>query len=117
MGWFRSGWCSPRAGRSRWMRIMQAVPHSVLWLLDTNRWAIENLRRAAAAHGVVPERLVFAPRRPISVDENYAGGAAQRAVAARHQPVGNREPAARCGGAWGGSGAAGVRPAPADLGG
>jgi protein O-GlcNAc transferase len=48
----------------RWMRIMQAVPHSVLWLLDTNRWAIENLRRAAAAQGVSPERLVFAPRRP-----------------------------------------------------
>ena len=48
----------------RWLRIMQAVPHSVLWLLETNRWAIENLRGAAAAQGVTPERLVFAPRRP-----------------------------------------------------
>ena len=48
----------------RWMRIMQAVPKSVLWLLDTNRWAVENLQRAAAAQGVAPERLVFAPRLP-----------------------------------------------------
>ena len=43
---------------------MQAVPKSVLWLLDTNRWAVENLRRAAAAQGVASERLVFAPRLP-----------------------------------------------------
>ena len=43
-----------------WMRILQAVPHSVLWLADANRWATENLRRAAAAGGLAPERLVFA---------------------------------------------------------
>ena len=49
-----------------WMRIMRAVPESVLWLLETNRWAVENLRRAAADHGIAPDRLVFAPHRPVS---------------------------------------------------
>ncbi len=50
----------------RWMRIMQAVPDSVLWLLEANQWAVGNLRRAAAAKGVAPERLVFAPRQPLA---------------------------------------------------
>jgi predicted O-linked N-acetylglucosamine transferase (SPINDLY family) len=49
-----------------WMRIMQAVPDSVLWLLEANRWAVTNLRRYAAAKGVAPERLVFAPRQPLA---------------------------------------------------
>jgi predicted O-linked N-acetylglucosamine transferase (SPINDLY family) len=45
-----------------WMRLLDAVPGSVLWLLADNRWAEDNLRREAAARGVAPERLVFAPR-------------------------------------------------------
>jgi protein O-GlcNAc transferase len=45
-----------------WMRILQAVDGSVLWLLSDNRWASENLRREAARRGVAPERLVFADR-------------------------------------------------------
>lgn len=49
-----------------WMRIMKAVSGSVLWLLETNRWAVENLRNAASAQGVAPERLVFAPRLPVA---------------------------------------------------
>lgn len=48
-----------------WMRIMQAVPGCVLWLAEANRWAVENLRREAAARGVAPQRLVFAPRKPL----------------------------------------------------
>ena len=51
---------------SLWMRILRAVPESVLWLAEANRWATENLRREAAARGVTPERLVFAPRKPLS---------------------------------------------------
>jgi protein O-GlcNAc transferase len=47
-----------------WMRILRAVPGSVLWLLESNRWAAANLRRAAAAHGIADDRLLFAPRRP-----------------------------------------------------
>jgi predicted O-linked N-acetylglucosamine transferase (SPINDLY family) len=47
------------------MRIMNAVPGSVLWLLESNRWATDNLRRAATEHGVAGERIVFAPHRPM----------------------------------------------------
>lgn len=49
-----------------WMRILQTVPGSVLWLVDDNRWSTASLRAAAAAAGVAPERLVFAPRLPLS---------------------------------------------------
>ena len=44
-----------------WMRLLCAVPGSVLWLAVGNP-AAENLRREAAARGVDPARLVFAPR-------------------------------------------------------
>ena len=50
---------------ARWMRILKAVPGSVLWLLETNRWASANLRRAATEQGVAAERLVFATRKPL----------------------------------------------------
>ncbi len=45
-----------------WMRVLHAVPDSVLWLLADNAWAQENMLRAADAHGVARERLIFAPR-------------------------------------------------------
>ena len=45
-----------------WMRLLQAVPGSVLWLLASNRWAPDNLRREAQLRGVDPGRLIFAPR-------------------------------------------------------
>ncbi|HEX5539164.1 MAG TPA: glycosyltransferase, partial [Methylophilaceae bacterium] len=48
-----------------WMRLLQAVPGSVLWLLESNRWARENLYREAEQRGIAAERLVFAPRLPI----------------------------------------------------
>jgi predicted O-linked N-acetylglucosamine transferase (SPINDLY family) len=37
----------------------------VLWLAEANRWATENLRRAAAERGVAAERLVFALRKDL----------------------------------------------------
>jgi len=45
-----------------WMRLLRALPQSVLWLLETSAEAKGNLRREAAAAGVDPERLIFAPR-------------------------------------------------------
>ena len=48
-----------------WMRVLRAVPQSVLWLAEANPWAAANLRRAAQAAGVAQERLVFAPRKPL----------------------------------------------------
>lgn len=48
-----------------WMNLLRAIPHSVLWLLECNRWARDNLLREAQARGVSPERLLFAPRVPV----------------------------------------------------
>jgi predicted O-linked N-acetylglucosamine transferase (SPINDLY family) len=49
-----------------WMRLLRAVPASVLWLLQTNAPATDNLRREAERWGVAPERLIFAPRIPLA---------------------------------------------------
>ena len=48
-----------------WMRTLKATPGSVLWLLETHRLASDNLRRSATLHGVAPERLIFAGRKPM----------------------------------------------------
>lgn len=45
-----------------WMDIMKAVPGSVLWLMAQEPRAEINLRVAALAAGIEPERLVFAPK-------------------------------------------------------
>ena len=45
-----------------WMRILQQVPNSVLWLLADNEWALANMRREADAHGIGHDRLILAPR-------------------------------------------------------
>ena len=45
-----------------WMRLLDAVPDSVLWLLDLFGCEKDNLRREAAARGMTPGRLIFAPR-------------------------------------------------------
>ncbi len=45
-----------------WMRLLRQVEGSVLWLREGNAAALRNLRREAAARGVAPERLVFAPK-------------------------------------------------------
>jgi protein O-GlcNAc transferase len=49
-----------------WMRVLQAVEGSVLWLLGDNACAEKNLRKEAASRGVNPARLVFAGRLPIA---------------------------------------------------
>jgi protein O-GlcNAc transferase len=51
-----------------WMRLLQQVEGSVLWLRDNGLGATENLRREAARRGVMPERLIFAPRVPLMAD-------------------------------------------------
>lgn len=51
-----------------WMRLLDAVPGSVLWLSRQAERGVENLRREAAARGVDPDRLVFAPRTPDKAD-------------------------------------------------
>ena len=44
-----------------WMRVLHAVPGSVLWLLEANRLVKANLRSEAEKRGVDPDRLIFAP--------------------------------------------------------
>ena len=53
-----------------WMRLLERVPGSVLWLLESNAPAEQNLRREAQRRGVAPDRLVFAPTLP--ADEHLA---------------------------------------------
>ena len=48
-----------------WMRILKRCDGSVLWLLESNRWAVANLRAEAERRGVAAERLVFAKLLPI----------------------------------------------------
>lgn len=45
-----------------WMRLLDRVEGSVLWLLEDNKAASRNLREEARRRGVAAERLVFAPR-------------------------------------------------------
>lgn len=53
-----------------WMRILQAVPGSVLWLLADNSAVVTNLQREAQARGIAGQRLVFAHR--LALDEHLA---------------------------------------------
>ncbi len=46
-----------------WMRLLDAVPDSVLWLFEANKLAQDNLQYEAGGHGIDPARLIFAPRR------------------------------------------------------
>ena len=45
-----------------WMRLLRQIDGSVLWLLEQNSIASDNLRAEAEKRGVSPERLTFAPR-------------------------------------------------------
>jgi predicted O-linked N-acetylglucosamine transferase (SPINDLY family) len=47
-----------------WVRILKQVEGSVLWLLEDNASAANNLKKEAVTRGVSSERLVFAKRMP-----------------------------------------------------
>jgi predicted O-linked N-acetylglucosamine transferase (SPINDLY family) len=53
-----------------WMRILKRVENSVLWLLEDNPTAADNLRKEADSRGIDSARLVFAKR--MSLDEHLA---------------------------------------------
>ena len=44
-----------------WLRLLESVDGSVLWLLEAHPTAARNLAREAEKQGIAPERLVFAP--------------------------------------------------------
>jgi protein O-GlcNAc transferase len=45
-----------------WMRLLGQVEGSVLWLLKSNRWSEDNLKREAEARGISSNRLIFAEK-------------------------------------------------------
>ena len=45
-----------------WMRLLERIDDSVLWLPFDNEAVVSNLRKQAAAHGIAPERLIFSRR-------------------------------------------------------
>jgi predicted O-linked N-acetylglucosamine transferase (SPINDLY family) len=45
-----------------WMRILQEVPGAVLWVAQGPAATLDNLRVAAAEHGIDPQRIVMATR-------------------------------------------------------
>ena len=50
---------------STWVRLLKAIPDSVLWLIDSSPWATQNLRREALKLGIGPERLIFSRKCPL----------------------------------------------------
>jgi len=48
-----------------WMKLLDATPGSVLWVLQTSNEARDNLRREAAKRGVDSDRIIFAPMAPV----------------------------------------------------
>jgi protein O-GlcNAc transferase len=65
---FNHAWKLTPAIFDAWLRILEAVPQSVLWLLDGPYAA--NLRARAGARGLDPSRLIFAP--PLPLDRHLA---------------------------------------------
>ncbi len=49
-----------------WMRLLQKVDGSVLWLLRANVWAEGNLIREARKRGIPADRLIYADRVPLN---------------------------------------------------
>ncbi len=56
-----------------WCDILKAVPESVLWLAEGNRWSAENLRKEAGVRGVESNKLFFAQKlTTISIEDHLA---------------------------------------------
>ena len=53
-----------------WMRLLNKVEGSVLWLRPSNKWAELNIKKEAQKRKVDPERIVFAGKVPM--DEHLA---------------------------------------------
>ncbi len=57
---FNQSYKVDRAVFSCWMRLLLAIPGSVLWMMAPGPGAQARLRAAAASAGVAPERIIFA---------------------------------------------------------
>lgn len=63
---FNGSWKITKPVFDIWMRLLAAVPGSVLWLKEPNSAARKNLEREAAARGLEAARLIFAPDLPLA---------------------------------------------------
>ena len=64
---FNTAWKITRPVFDVWMRLLAAVPGSVLWLKRPATDTRANLEREAAARGIDPARLVYADDAPLEV--------------------------------------------------
>ena len=60
-GAFNQSYKVDRTSFAVWMRILNEVPNSVLWMLGQSPAAVEKLSRYAQLAGIAPDRLIFAP--------------------------------------------------------
>ncbi len=67
---FNNSWKLTAPVFARWMSLLAQIPASVLWLKRTGEKTMANLRAAAQAQGIAPERLVFAG--PASLEVHLA---------------------------------------------
>jgi predicted O-linked N-acetylglucosamine transferase (SPINDLY family) len=58
---FNNGYKITRGTFDAWLTLLRQVPGSVLWMRSMGDHVQANLRAVAAAGGVAPERLIFAP--------------------------------------------------------
>ncbi|MBF0108188.1 MAG: tetratricopeptide repeat protein [Magnetococcales bacterium] len=49
-----------------WLRLLQRIPESVLWLLAFHPYAMKRLHAMVASCGIDPQRVIFAPRLPLA---------------------------------------------------
>ena len=47
-----------------WIKLLKKIDGSVLWLMSTNKWAVNNLIRRASEKGISKNRIIFAKRLP-----------------------------------------------------
>jgi predicted O-linked N-acetylglucosamine transferase (SPINDLY family) len=64
---FNNSWKITAPVFSSWIRLLEAVPGSVLWLKQAGEKTKNNLRQAAQDRGVDGERLIFAAPAPLDV--------------------------------------------------
>jgi len=64
---FNNAWKITRPVFDIWMRLLAAIPGSVLWLKQLPADTKANLEKEAAARGIDPSRLVFAGDAPLAV--------------------------------------------------
>ena len=67
---FNHNWKLTEPVFATWMRLLSAIPGSVLWLKKAGENAKANLRQAASDRGIAPDRLVFAE--PAALDVHLA---------------------------------------------